>query len=137
MIESHMRQIVVEALKPLHAVSVENPCHPGTPDINCSVCWIELKALDAWPAREDTPVRIPHFTAQQRIWLQKRYNAGGQAFLLLSVGTDWLLFSAYAAARYVGCNDRWASTQSCLRELALRTWHGTPPARDLIECLSP
>jgi hypothetical protein len=90
--ERFMRNRVIRALKPLHAVSVENGCGPGTPDVNCTTCWIELKSLPAWPKRPETPVRIDHLTPQQRVWLWARDKAGGAAWLLLKVADDWLLF---------------------------------------------
>ena len=70
-LESTMRARVVKALRSLHAVSVENGVGVGTPDVNCTTCWIELKAVTKAniPKREDTPVRLPHFTQQQKIWL--------------------------------------------------------------------
>ena len=35
-----------------------------TPDVNlASGCWIELKSVEGWPARESTCLRIPHYTS--------------------------------------------------------------------------
>ena len=103
MSEQTMRRKVVRALRDanLDAVAVENPAHPGTPDVNYVGGWIELKYLPAWPVKGGV-LRIRHFTKQQRIWLERRWGAGGNAYLLLQVGTDWMLFNGGDAARYLG-----------------------------------
>lgn len=127
-----MRKKVVQLLKPLHAVSIENGAtHPGTPDISYAEGWLELKALDRWPVRPDTPLRVPHFTPQQRIFLIRRCKAGGRAYVLLTVGRDWLLFNGAAAAHALG-----KSPKSVLYNLAIKTWLGTPPQQELIACLT-
>lgn len=90
----------------LDPVRVENPIHPGTPDVNlCDGRWIELKCINAWPDRETNLVRIPHFTPQQRVWLYRRWKyAPGSTFLLLEIRSDkqWLLFDGDVAAKIVG-----------------------------------
>ena len=90
----------------LDPVRVENPIHPGTPDVNlCDGRWIELKCIQEWPMRETTNVRIAHFTPQQREWLYRRWKfAPGSTFLLLEVIADhqWLLFDGNVAAKIVG-----------------------------------
>lgn len=124
-----MRQRVVRALRPLHAVSVENPAHPGTPDVNYCHGWIELKAASWWPERVATPLRVPHFTQQQKIWLMRRHRAGGRADVLLMVGNEWLRFSAEAAFEHLG---------KCNREdLILHSstyWAKTPTDEQLLSC---
>jgi hypothetical protein len=90
----------------LDAVRVENPIHPGTPDVNlCTGQWIELKCIATWPVREATLVRIDHFTQEQRVWLYRRWKyAPGSTLLLLEVREDrqWLLFDGDVAAQIVG-----------------------------------
>lgn len=90
----------------LDPVRVENPIHPGTPDVNlCTGLWIELKCIEAWPARATTPVRIRRFTPQQRVWLYRRWkHAPGSTLLLLEVRSaeQWLLFDGDVAAKVVG-----------------------------------
>lgn len=90
----------------LDPVRVENPIHPGTPDVNlCDGRWIELKCIPAWPKRETTVVRIDHFTPQQRVWLYRRWRyAPGSTLLLLEVISvkQWLLFDGDEAAKIVG-----------------------------------
>jgi len=101
--EQNMRKKVVKALRPLHAVSVENGVGgAGTPDVNYAGGWIELKSVAAWPKRADTILRVEHFNPAQKIWLTKRCEAGGVADLLLKVGNDWLLFEGGVATAFVG-----------------------------------
>jgi hypothetical protein len=75
---------------------VENRAGAGTPDVYYCVLggmgWLELKHLDAWPARASTPVRIEHFTMEQKAWLINHAREGGRAFLLLRVDHQYLLF---------------------------------------------
>ena len=134
MSESAMRGKVVKALKNLDGFAVENPCLPGTPDLNYIDGWIELKWLARWPVRAGSKVAIPHFTPQQRLFLRERWRKGGSVFLLLQVRTDWLLFTGPDAAEYVGrvpraelehrCCALWRSATKMKQELgrALR-WH--------------
>lgn len=90
----------------LDPVRVENPIHPGTPDVNLADGrWLELKCLLNWPVRATSPVRIPHFTPQQRVWLYRRWRyAPGSTLLLLEIrtGGQWLLFDGDVAAKIVG-----------------------------------
>lgn len=90
----------------LDPVRVENPIHPGTPDVNiCDGRWIELKCIPRWPVRASTVVRIRHYTPQQRVWLYRRWKAApGSTLLLLEVRADrqWLLFDGDVAAKVVG-----------------------------------
>jgi hypothetical protein len=111
--EQNQRQVLVKALnkRGLDACSVENPAYPGTPDVQHLYGWIELKWLEKWPAREDTTVRLPHFSPQQRCWLARRFKACeklktdiGLAYLLLYVEEtkEHLLFDGLTAALKVG-----------------------------------
>lgn len=93
---------IVKLLKPLDALRVENPCHPGTPDVNYVGGWIELKQHDKWPAKPETPLRLPHFTPQQKIWLSRRIRKGGRAFVLLQVARDYLLLDGQVASEILG-----------------------------------
>lgn len=109
MSETRFRQNVIKGLNKLgaDAISVENGAtHPGTPDVNWLHGWIELKVLPRWPARANTVVKFDTFTPQQRIWLRRRWNAGGSAYLLARIGRDHLLFNGADAADYVGVADR-------------------------------
>lgn len=90
----------------LDPVRVENPIHPGTPDVNlCTGVWIELKCIPGWPVRDTTIVRIRHYTPQQRVFLYRRWKyAPGSTLLLLEVRAEkqWLLFDGDVAAKVVG-----------------------------------
>ncbi len=128
MSESTMRGDVVRLLTVagLDAVPVENPVGPGTPDVNYIEGWVELKQLRHWP-RTTGPVQIRHFRKGQRIWLRQRWEAGGNAWLLLRVRSDWLLFDGDVAARVVGLVPReelyrnariaWSSKRRMSKEL--------------------
>lgn len=115
--EQNMRQRVVKALKPIDAISVENSAYPGTPDVNTTRCWLELKCEKSWPKLKKTPLRVPHFTQQQRVWLLRRCQKGGRAYLLLQVANDWLLFDGECAASGLGTWTR----QQCI-EHATAVW---------------
>jgi len=95
-----IKPVLVEANLDPHRI--ENIVGDGTPDVNYLNGWIELKHKREWPKRESTLVRLPHFTAMQRRWLERRHNLGGKCFLLLRVELDWLLFDGLTAAWYVG-----------------------------------
>lgn len=132
MSESRQRGVVVRALRPLDAMSVENRVYPGTPDVNYREGWVELKWLPRWPRNCDSaPVKIDHFTPQQRVWLKRRWRAGGHAWLLLQVARQWLLFNGETAAQIVGRVDR-----SMLVARAHRFWDGRLDEKELRSCLS-
>lgn len=86
----------------LDPIRIENSVRLGTPDVNYIHGWIELKTKAAWPVRETTPLRIEHFSPQQRVWLRRRWLSGGHAWLLLRVGREFLLFDGVHAALHVG-----------------------------------
>lgn len=123
---------VMKALKPLDGVRVENPCHPGTPDVNYIGGWIELKQQDSWPKKPETPLKLGHdLTTEQRIWLTRRSEKGGIALVLLQVARDYLLLSGADAAILIG-----SATQAQLKRLALHHWTSAADMkRELVQCL--
>jgi hypothetical protein len=130
MSERLMRQKVVKLLKPLDATAVENGVGPGTPDINYIEGWIELKYLPRWVASVKD-VKIAIFTPQQRVWLRKRWRAGGNVFFLLQAENDWLLYEGEVASIHVGKCDR-----DMLFEIALAYWPQMPTFEQLAPHLS-
>lgn len=116
MSEGTMRGNVIRRLKPVDAVAVENPVYPGTPDVNYIDGWLELKWLRRWPKKEETIVRLEHYTPQQRLWLRRRTLRGGRAFLLLQVGKEWLLF------KHPELQDVGKVTKKVLKETAHFYW---------------
>ena len=79
-----------KALRPLMVgldpVRIENAVEAGTPDVNYVGGWIELKYLPKWPARATTPIKIAHYTKEQRVFAKRRNAAGGRVFFLSSGG---------------------------------------------------
>lgn len=98
---------------PGHWTRVENRVEQGTPDV--AFCfsglsgWIELKVVDRWPSGRDVPVRVPHFTKQQRFWHRRHHQAGGASFVLLRVDASprrYLLLPGAWAAEWLGKVER-------------------------------
>lgn len=132
MSEQTQRSLVVRTLKSLDALAVENPTHPGTPDVNYVEGWIELKWLRRWPGNADaSPVLLPHFTKQQRVWLRRRWLKGGNVYLLWQVGKTWMLFDGATAAQVVG-----KATRPALVEAALKVWPLGLNKEEFVKCLS-
>ena len=97
--ESTLNHRVTTALRkiPVTLVDwVENSCCVGTPDMcvlhNGVYAWVENKHLPAWPKRPATPVRVAHFSWEQKLWLLLHGEAGGLGWLFIQVDDDYLLF---------------------------------------------
>lgn len=114
--EKSLRRRVIKALAPLDAVAVENIACPGFPDIEFVGGTMELKVIPGWPARAQTPVRVPKFRPVQRNWLRRRWRAGGLTLLLLRIGRDeYLLFDGDVAADRLGkVPRRELETEACV-----------------------
>lgn len=137
--ESDARTLVLAALRPLDPIYVENAARAGCGDVNYVEGWLELKWLASWPKRPETPVNLPEFTPQQRVFLVKRCRAGGQARVLLRVGKSWLLIPGLWAALRLGKG----ATKSEIVKAAelywltvlggpeLAAWLSAPPRNDL------
>ncbi len=94
--------------------------------------WIELKWERHWPVRGG-PLRVPHYTTQQKVWARKRRHRGGQCRLLLQCSNDWILLDGAVAAT-LPLGD---ATREQLIEAAEMHWTQTPTREDLIRCLLP
>ena len=135
--ESDQRAKVINWLRILNAVSVENPVGPGTPDVNYGGIldgvrvegWLELKSVDKWPVREETSLRLPHYSPQQRVWHARRHRVGGMVHVLLKVADDWILLDGVTAAKELGkCNKQRLIAVSC-------AYWASAPGEDLVTCL--
>lgn len=112
--------------KSLHPVRIENALTTlGLPDVNMAPGWCELKWSRSWPKKETTPLRLDHYTDEQRLWLRKRAAAGGNAWLALKVRSEWFIFDA-AGAQEVG-----NLTRAELMEAAIAYWPAKPTAEEL------
>lgn len=110
-------------------VRVENRVWPGTPDVNTTVGWIELKWDDRWPPKGG-PLALDHVTNEQRIWNLRRWRARGRCWWMLQVGQDWLLLDGWTGAKLLG--------RSGQLELMLEAaWYGgSPDAPELRDWLN-
>jgi hypothetical protein len=129
-----MRQTFCRLTAALDPVPIENllvgETGIGTPDVNLIPCWCELKWAKSWPKRESTPLRLPHFSGDQREWARRRSAAGGLCFLVLQVGPEWFVFG-YPAMREVGF-----LTRQELREKARQYFPSKPTPEALCLALS-
>lgn len=88
---------------------VENVVSPGRPDVD--VMWngvtlpIELKAIEGWPRRKDTPVlgKANGLNQSQLNWWLKWQRFGGRGFILVSVAEDTFAFPAEASEAINTC----------------------------------
>ena len=120
---------------PGHWVRVENRVEAGTPDLNYCVegieGWGELKAVDRWPAGAWVPLRVPHFTKQQRFWLRRRIRYGGRAHVLIRVGRTYLVLPGEWAAERLG-----EAPELEMREMADGVWDGAWDLEAFLKALS-
>lgn len=123
--ESKLQRWLVKSLRCWDAVPVENIKRAGTPDVNCTLGWIECKDEREWPARADTVLRLKRYPPQQVAWIRRRWAAGGTVYILLQVGKELLLFQG-DKAHHVGTLPK---RQLCA--LAVHRWDRRPDAKAL------
>lgn len=124
-------KVIKALLAGFDPVRVENPVCRGTPDVNCTLGWIELKYKPREPRNPEAVFKIDHFTPQQRAWLARRWNRGGPCWVLARIGDTYLIWDGLWAAMNLGK----VSYTVLVRE-ALASWKGTPPRDELIAVLN-
>jgi hypothetical protein len=107
-----------------------DPYTPGIADMSGFVVgvgnvFIEAKALDRWPARDGTIVKLTRYTDDQRYFLINR-----NGFLLLRVVRDYLLF--YGAGALLKAGN---VTKGELFDLALGFWKGSVDWNELVKMI--
>jgi hypothetical protein len=112
---------------------VENRVKKDTPDLYISVratpCtddrpltgWIELKCLDAFPAKAATTVKLPHWTNGQRYWAIRHRTCGGNTWLVVQVGDEVFVFNAAELATNDWTQAEWRSYSVRLDKKACST----------------
>jgi hypothetical protein len=88
--------------------------------------FVELKALDAWPAKASTRV-VFELDDLQRDFLWKR-----RGWLLCRVGREYLLFDRYAIIDAV---DRPWSTRELLMNHVYKVWRNSIDWKEFTKCL--
>lgn len=81
---------------------IETPDIDGTPDVNHLFGWVELKYVRAWPKRDNTPLRLDHYSQHQRVWHKRRCKAGGLCHVLLGVEKEHFLIWGEVASEFLG-----------------------------------
>ena len=128
----HMRRRVVQALRELDAIAVENSAYPGTPDVAYIGGWIELKEADNWPKKASTSLPMRHFTRHQRAWIRRHTEKGGTVFVLLKVGkSEWFLIDGKIAADILG-----SATRQEIQSAACLAFEQGLNNQELLKCLS-
>lgn len=119
--ETGVNAKIQAALAGLDAVRVENPADPGTPDINFKLGWIETKLIKRWPKKKLSPVRVRHYTPQQRAWHVRRHKVGGFILVVIEVEGYVFVYDGLTAAQHLGFMNR-AEMESKSR-LCMDTWN--------------
>ena len=90
-------------LAPYHGIRVENGVGVGMPDVECAICWIELKTKPKPPERNRGKLfRIDHFTPQQRAFAMRRWKTCQGSWVILECSGDWHLIRGDWAATQLG-----------------------------------
>lgn len=77
---------------------VENSVLLGMPDVYFTMIetgkmgWVELKYKSEWPKKLSTPLRVDHYTSQQKNWIKRHGELGANVFLLIQVGPLYFLY---------------------------------------------
>ena len=129
-------QLMWQTLRPLilslDPVRIEAKLAEGIPDVNYIGGWVELKYVGSWDLMKagDRP-SVAHFTAAQRQWLRRRWEAKGLSWLLIrTADNEWLLFDGHSAGILVGC-----APLHDLRTRCAARWRGLPPKDEICDWL--
>lgn len=81
---------------------VENKILQGMPDVYFGVSpqlagWLELKVLPMMPSKDNTKVRIPHYTAFQANWHWTHRDFGTRSWILVQCGDELFVFASRMA----------------------------------------
>ena len=71
--------------------------------------WIELKALDAFPVRAETTIKLPKWTNGQRYWALRHRSHGGYTWLIVQVAQEVFVFNAAELAANDWTQTEWRS----------------------------
>ncbi len=71
--------------------------------------WIELKVLDAFPAKATTTIKLPKWTNGQRHWALRHRAHGGHTWLVVQVGDEVFVHNAADAASNDWTQEQWRS----------------------------
>lgn len=89
--------------------------------------WIETKAADRWPVRENTPVKFgAEYTEAQRDFTEQR-----RGWILIRVAREYFLFD-WGYAKWFQTSS---PTQQGIRRRAYRTWRGFINWEEFAACL--
>ena len=109
---------------PGHWQRIENRVGRGVPDLNYCLDermegWVELKAVPRSPKNPSKPVKVSHFTKEQRFWHRERWAAGGVTSVLLRIDRPYryFLMDGVWAAEHLGLVP-----ESRLADGAVATW---------------
>jgi len=126
--EAEFRSLVVKMLAPLAAFPVENLVDDGTPDICCSVGWIETK-LGESPKRDVSRVAIK-VRDSQRTWHRRWRRTGAKSLTLTLVDdVEWYLHDGNKI------NDLGNMSLSDMRITAFTWWSRQPEPSELVRSL--
>jgi len=100
MTEKRLRTKIVKMLVGVGAFAVENSVLPGTPDVCCTLGWIELK-LGKWPKTNRGRVNIDLRTSQ-RVWMKRWSAVGGRCWTLTFINSEFFLHKGVWAADNFG-----------------------------------
>ena len=112
-IKNHMKGIGI-------FTRIENSFFKGIPDVNFLIDgiegWIELKYREKFPVRTNTPIRLQHFTKEQKLWHKNRVENGGRTFLFVKVDKTYYLFKGKNIQLVGDMNRKEMKSKSC------KTW---------------